>query len=266
MPAILFGCLLGFLGIVFYGLQRQQRHKLRTSQLARMATVQDLQVMAQAVAAEMGGGDWRDYVKLWGEVFAETPLSSEIQKEPCVYYQTRAIQEYETITYHRDEKTGKRTQETQRSSETLVNHTRSMPFWLKDNTGQIEVDVTGAQIETVEVLNQFEPLQAGITSIKKGPFTFEVPSQTAGRRILGYRYQESILPVGRRILVLGTVSDQGGKLLIQQSNQAEQSFVVSLRSDEVYAAEAANSARTFNRLAIGCWIGGILLVIIGLVT
>lgn len=264
MTALIFGCLLGLLSLLFWFLQRQQKQKLQNVKAARPTTVQELQDTAKAIDEAMGGGNWRDYVKLRGQIASDQPLLSEIKQESCVYYHTQVTQDYETVTYKRDPETSQRTKETKRSTETLVNQTRSVPFLLKDQTGQILIEPAGADFEKVEILNQFEPATADVRTLQMGPFSFQVPTPPTGRQVLGYRYQESIVPIGQTAMVIGTVSDENGNLVIRQSTQSDQRFIVSFKSDEVYAAEASKSAQRLFYMAVGCGIGAVGLILLGL--
>lgn len=266
MPAIIIGIFLAILSAVFYATQRQQRHQLTSVQLARSVTVQDLKTIAQAVHQDMARGSWRDYVKVWGTIQTEKPLTSELKQAACVYYRTTVTQDYEERTYQTDPKTGQRTAEDRKGSETLLNQQQSIPFYLEDETGTIQIDPTGATFDTVEVLNQFQPGQPNVQRLSLGQFSLDLPSRLSNnkRKILGYRYQESVLPVGRQVLVVGMVTDEASALTIRQPTKPGQKLIVSLKSDEVYAAEATKSAKTYQRLMIGCGISGAVLIVLGL--
>ncbi|MEM9162542.1 MAG: E3 ubiquitin ligase family protein [Cyanobacteria bacterium P01_F01_bin.4] len=264
MVAIVIGILLVILSAVFYATQRQQRHKLTSVQLARSVTVQELKTIAQAIHQDMAQGNWRDYVKVWGTIQSERPLVSELKQADCVYYSTRVTQDYEERSYRTNPKTGGREPEDRKGSETLVNQQQSIPFQLRDETGTLQIDPTGATFDTVEVLDQFQPAQPNARRISMGPFSLEVPPQSGKRQILGYRYQESILPVGRQVLIVGTVTDETPELVIRQPTKPGQQFIVSLKSDEVYTAAATKAASNYKRLMIGCGVGGAILIILGL--
>ncbi|MEM8806151.1 MAG: E3 ubiquitin ligase family protein [Cyanobacteria bacterium P01_G01_bin.38] len=264
MAAVVIGILLVILSAVFYATQRQQRHKLTCVQLARSVTVQELNTIARAIHQDMAQGNWRDYVKVWGIIQSENPLVSELKQAECVHYSTRVTQDYEERTYRTDPKTGGRLSEDKKGSETLVKQQQSIPFQLRDETGIIQIDPTGAIFDTVEVLDQFQPAQPNAQHISMGPFSLELPPQSGKRQILGYRYQESILPVGRQVLIVGTVTDESSDLVIRQPTKPGQKLIVSLKSDEVYTAAATKAAKNYKRLMIGCGVGGAILIVLGL--
>ncbi|MEO1299894.1 MAG: GIDE domain-containing protein, partial [Cyanobacteria bacterium J06636_16] len=182
---VIFGVILLSVGAILFFVQRSQNQKLFSLKSARSMTAAELVGTAGAVANEIGGGSWRDYVKLWGEVVADTPLYSEHKQEPCVHYIAKVMREFEETETTRTED-GKPQTKRQRKSATVTDQCQSIPFWLRDRTGTVKVDPDGADIETISVLDEFRPERSGNT--------------------LGYRYQESVLPVGRSILVVGAVS------------------------------------------------------------
>ena len=140
-----FGIILLIIGFILFFIQRNQKQRLFSIKSARPMTAADLKETAGAVAAEIGGGSWRDYVKVWGKVVAETPLRSEHKGQDCVHFVSKVMREYED----KDEN-GKRV----RKSETISSHRQSIPFWLHDSTGTIKVDPDGADIETIAILDE----------------------------------------------------------------------------------------------------------------
>jgi len=53
-----------------------------------------------------------------------------------------------------------------------------------------------------------------------------------GRRTLGYRYREWILPPQQRIYVLGGANVRSGEPCIMKPNERGQKFMVSVKSEE----------------------------------
>ncbi|MDB9524983.1 E3 ubiquitin ligase family protein [Oscillatoria sp. CS-180] len=232
---IFFGLFLIIIGLVMLFNRRTQKQKLSCVKLARSATASELTQMAHEIAAEIGGGDWRDYVKLWGEVVSDQPLYSEHKHEPCVHYESKVIQEYKESN-----KDGKQ----QRKSKIVSDTTRSTTFWLSDRTGKIKVDLAGADIETVEIMNDFRPEQSG--------------------KILGHRYQERILPVGQEVLVVGAVSDWTGDVVLGKPVQSNHRYLISLKTEERLAVNLSRNAQNMTYGIAGCLIVGTVLCIIDL--
>lgn len=252
-------------GILFFVRQHQQARSFSLKS-ARQVTVAELQSTAAAIANEMGGGSWRDYVKLWGKAEANPPLISELKQQPCVYYSYSVEREYEETVQEKDAEGRTRT-ETRRCSETLSSHRQSTPFYLNDGSGEVLVDPDGASLETVEVANDFHPGEPGGGLLSYGKFSLTLGNVPFGnRRTLGYRYRESILPVERSMLVVGTVSDQNGTLTLAKPLKSDQHFIIALKPDDALALSAdTNSQRAFYGMVF-CLIGGILLILLGLIS
>jgi hypothetical protein len=255
------GLILIAVGIALFFVQRHQKNRAFSLKSARQTTVAELNDTAGAVAAEIGGGSWRDYVKVVGQIHCDRPLTSELKQETCVYYKMSVTREYEETVTSRD-KDGKVTQSTRRGSETVSSNEQSVPFWLDDGSGRIEVNPHGAGIEAISVLDEFRQGDEG-GKIAFGRFSFRVSS--GGRRTLGYRYREQVLPLGRRVLVLATVSDGVGSLVLQKPLDAQRAFIVSLKTDEELTQSAERAAQGLFYGMVGCFAVGGLLFILGLV-
>jgi hypothetical protein len=260
------GIILIVMGIILFFVRRNQIQTGLSLKSARVTTIGELKNTAQAIEAEIGGGNWRDYVKLWGKVTAEEPLLSEIKKEACVYYTMTVKREYEEKVREQDQQ-GNWVEKTQRKSETVANNQRSIPFILEDETGTIVVNSEKAQIETIKVLDEFRPGEAPAGMIGWGSFSLLVHSSSTGTqsRTLGYHYRESILPVGREVLVIGEVSDETGKLRIGIPSSSQQKFIISFKTNEALSASLNQSAKNIFSGMVACLIIGVILFLIGLI-
>ncbi|MGF1458733.1 MAG: E3 ubiquitin ligase family protein [Leptolyngbyaceae cyanobacterium] len=223
-------------GVMFFS-RRSQQQKLFSLKRARAMTAAELAATAGAVAEEIGGGSWRDYIKLWGTVEVEHPLLSEHRQQPCVHFVSTVQREYET--QDDDGKTKKVTKQ--------ISHNRqSINFWLVDDTGRVLVNPEGAAIETVQVMDELRPEPADPTS--------------------GDRYKESILPVGQNVLVVGAVSDLTGKVIIGKPTQADHHYVISLKDEEMLATATTQSARNMGIGLFVCLGIGLVLLIWGILS
>jgi hypothetical protein len=234
------GIILLITGIILFFIRRDQKQRAFSIKSARPMTATELVEMAGAVAAEIGGGSWRDYIKLWGEIETEGPLYSEHKQEACVHYVSEVTREYEATTTTRDSN-GTTTTERKRTSETISRHQQSKPFFLRDRTGTIKIDPEGANIETITILDEFRPQRSGDT--------------------LGYRYKESILPVGREVLVVGAVSDLTGDVVVGKPVQSQHKYIISLKNEEMLASAAEQSAKTLSYLMIAFFVLGLGLIL-----
>lgn len=263
MELLIFGVILLVVGIVLFFVQKDHRTKAYSLKIARAVTVAELEKLSKEIAQEMGGGSWRDYVKLTGTVMCDRPLTSELTQTPCVHYSMSVRREYEETVTRRDSD-GNETRETERSSETVSSNQQSVPFDLKDGTGAIAIDPTDAGIETVKVLEEFRREEPG-NFISFGGFSLALGSSGAGRRTLGYRYCESILPLDRRITVVAALSDSANRLTLQKPAESGKKFIISLRSEEELTKAADRNARWTTVAMIACFVLGGILVIVGLI-
>lgn len=259
---IILGVICISIGVVLYVVERNQRGRAFSLRSAKPATVADLTQLAQAVAQDMGGGSWRDYVKLTGTVDCDRPLRSELTQDACVYYSMTVEREYEETVTRKDDD-GDRHTETERGSEVVSSNARSAPFWLSDGTGKIEVEPDGAVIDAEQVLDEFRTEGGRNGSISYGSFSLDIGQPRSGRRTLGYHYRESLLPLNRRVLVVGMVSDQAGRLVLQKPIQSSQRFMVSLKTDEALIAESDRTAINAALWMKICLVAGAILILIG---
>ena len=147
----------------------------------------------------------------------------------------------------------------------MASNERSVPFRLRDATGAILVDPEGAEIETVQAVERFEPGEWSGDVISFGGFTLSLGgARAANRRTLGYRFQEWVTPLGHAAYVLGTARDLNGELRVCRSPEGKSRFLVSLRSEE----ELVRSLRsTLTALQVGmvvALLAGVGLVVAGL--
>jgi len=260
----IFGGILIVIGIILFFVQKNYSTKLQSIRSATSSTVAELQRIASEIAGEIGSGNLREYVKVRGMIRSDRPLISELKQAPCVYYSMKVVREYEEQHTTRDSE-GKSRTETRRGSETISSNTQSTPFSLVDNSGELIVNPDGGNIDTVQVLDEFRRENTNGTSISFGGFTLALGAGMGGRRTIGYRYTESILPCDREVLVIGTAADEGGKLTLRKPIQSDKKFIISLKSEEELAKSTANAAQGFFYGMIGCLSVGAILVILGVV-
>jgi hypothetical protein len=249
-------------GAVLGWVQRRQQHRSTQIKLARSAQAADLATLAAAVAGEIGGGAWRDYVWLWGTAQAETPLASEFKQVPCVAYTSTVLREYEETVREKDSD-GRVTTRTQRGTETVSEHRQRIPFDLVDASGPVRVDPEGATLDCVEVLNEFRPGTPVGGMLSFGPFSLALGDGggSGQRRTLGYRYKETVLPVDRPLLVVGTASDRHGSVAIEKPTEEDQPFIITPKSHEAIAKSVSQSAQQAFWGMAGCLGLGTILVV-----
>ncbi|WOD41724.1 E3 ubiquitin ligase family protein [Nodosilinea sp. E11] len=253
-------------GAVLWWVQHRQQCRCNQLKLARACQAADLEATATEISKEIGGGDWRDYVWLWGKPQAPTPLTSEFKQLPCVCYTSTVIREYEETVSEKDSD-GKVTTRTQRGSETISEHRQRIPFDLVDRSGQVRVDPEEAKVEPVEVLNEFRPGAPVGGMLSFGGFSLALGGDGMGgsRRTLGYRYKETILPLDRPLLVVGMASDRTGTVAIEKPAQDDQPYIITLKSHEAITKSVGQSAQIAFWSMVGCVGLGVVLVLAALV-
>jgi len=222
----------------------------------------ELQEVAKSVGGEIGGGSFREMVELVGEITCAEPLESPLGKRACVAYRTSVSREYEE-EYEETSSNGNRERRTRRGSEVVSSNEEEREFFLKDESGQVAVVPAGATFEPlVESVSRFEPAPAGGgSSISFGGFSFALGT-TAGRRTLGFRYEERIMPVAVRVTIVGQVSDADGRLAVRKGGEQ---FIVTTRTKEEMVAAVKKRAALLLYCGVGGLVAGAGLAIAGLV-
>ncbi|AUC62296.1 hypothetical protein AA637_14595 [Cyanobacterium sp. HL-69] len=260
----IFGFILVAIALILFFVKQAQAKNHGSLLSARLTDIEELQTTCQAITQEIGGGNWRDYVKLWGKISVDEPLISEMKQEPCVYYRMLVQREYEEKVRSQDSE-GKTIEKTVRKSETITQNQGSTPFILEDKTGTITINSQGAKFDTIKILDEFRPEQPAGGMLQFGNFSFLMRSDSYNTHTLGYRYQEFILPINREVLVLGNASDETGELRITKPSNNEP-FLVSLKTEEELNSDYLKNQNALKYSMIGCLFLGIILIIIDFIS
>jgi hypothetical protein len=206
-------------------------------------------------AAEVSGVSPGTQVEVKGTLRCEEPLESEMAGRLCAYYSSRVTREYTEPDYDDDHDGG-----SNRRTETVAQNERFAPFSVEDGTGSVPVNAEGADVDAQQVVDRFERHTGGNgPSISLGGTTLQLGG---GERTIGYRYEESILPVDAPVYVLGVVREDGG---IGTPSGEGQRFVVSYRSEEALGQSLGRNVLWLGLGAIGAFVVGVFLALIGLV-
>ena len=206
-------------------------------------------------AAEVSGVSPGTQIEVKGTLRCEEPLESEMAGRLCAYYSSSVTREYTEPDYDDDDVGG-----SNRRTETVAQNERFAPFSVEDGTGSVPVNAEGADVDAEQVVNRFERHTGGNgPSISLGGTTLQLGG---GERTIGYRYEESILPVDAPVYVLGVVREDGG---IGGPSGEDQRFVVSYRSEEALGQSLGRNVLWLGLGAIGAFVVGVFLALIGLV-
>ena len=242
-------------GAAWIGFRTLQR-TLSNIREAKTRTIKELTEMAAGTARTRGTGKFKLYCEVNGIGGCVEPVRSKIKSEPCLYYETTVSREYE----ERDDRGDTRTR-----TDTVFVDRRHAAFWVEDSTGRIAVDPTGGEVGMIKIAEHYlrwADISGGFTI---GGFTYALPGPMR-EKTLGYWTAERILPAGRRLYVLGEVTDAGGELHVAAPSERGRSFIISLKTEEALADETAAKAKfakvaaiVFTALGAASVLGGVVL-------
>ncbi|MDX9722892.1 MAG: E3 ubiquitin ligase family protein [Myxococcota bacterium] len=243
-------------GVLFF-FSNKQKQKAGELRLLEPAQAADLLSLQSEIAAELGPGSFEQLCELSGSVECASPLESPFGKRACVHYHTRVVREYEeTVTRRQD---GRDVTSVQKGSDTVSENRESCAFSVRDASGAIAVELERAELDKlVQTVSRFEP--SNENQARFGSFTFNVMPHAGQRRTIGYRYEEHILPLDRKLTVLGPVNDKTGTLA---ARSAERKLIVSTRSREELVGSALKTSKILLVVAVISALGGVALAIAG---
>lgn len=257
MAGIIIGLALIGLSVLLIFLRRKSQDKLLEIKSTQTSSTKDLADLCQSVKDGIGNsGGFKQLSEIKGVVKCAQPLNGELSKQPCVYYAMNVSERYEETYYEKDSK-GNSVRRTRTGSSTVASNSQSVHFEVEDASGRIMVNPNGADIDPVQVVSKYEPSMQGRNSISFGSFSFNVARSTGDRKILGYEFTEKIIPLDRRVYVIGEASDSTGELMIQQPSEKGKPFIVTLKSEEELTKGTESNIKAL-------MIGAIVSLIVGL--
>jgi hypothetical protein len=264
MTFIIIGAVLVLAGVGMFLGSRGQERKLAQIKGVETSTAAELADLSASVAKEIGAGSFNQIAEVKGTIECSNPLTSELSQTKCVYYRMSVTREYEETYWETDDK-GNRTQRTRRGSESVAGNTRSVPFLVRDASGAVSVEPEGASFVDEKVFSQFEQSGERGPARMFGRFSFDPGSfgQTSGRRTLGYKLEESAIPLGRAIYVLGEAVDSDGRLRIRTPDKKGAAFIVSLKNEEQLVQGAKSAAKGLKVAAIIAAVLGVAGAVLG---
>ena len=230
--------------LLFFGRRTQAKTNLMQS-VATLTTSE----LPSLLAGEM--------VEVKGTTRCASPLTSEYANKACVWYSANVVREYE-----KREKDSDGNMQTTRTSETISSNSQSTPFMVEDATGQVAVNLDGAEIDAPMILDRFEDHKSS-----SGPsISFHGVSITAGDddRTLGYRYQVRALELDKPVYVLG-VYQEDGTIGRPPPGSKSRKFIVSHRTEEELRTSWGKQAFWLGTTAVGSFAVGCILVVLGII-
>jgi hypothetical protein len=263
MASIIIGLALIGLSVLLIFLRKKSQDKLLEIKSTQTSTAKDLADLCQSVKDGIGNsGGFKQLSEVKGVVKCAKPLNGELSKQPCVYYAMDVSERNEETYYEKDSK-GNSVRRTRTGSTSVASNSQSVHFEVEDTTGRITVNPNGADIEPVQVVSKYEPSTQGRSSISFGSFSFNVGRSSGDRKILGYEFTEKIVPLDRRVYVIGEASDSSGELMIQQPSEKGKPFIITLKSEEELTKGTESNIKAMLYGAIGSLIAGLGAIIYG---
>lgn len=173
-------------------------------------------------------------VAVEGTISCDSPLTSELGNVPCVFYKITVKRRY------------------RRRSQVVERRSHGVPFWVEDATGRILVDPTGATVDGLRVVDEFEPASGHVVMLGSTPLHLSTGTNYGQER--GVRYRETVVPLDRPVYVLGEASNGPNGPVIRKP--ADGQLLLSLKSGKELA-EATDAASClymllgFGALALG---------------
>ncbi len=247
-------------GLLLY-LSKNASERVYHMKNTETSKIGDLLQLINDVRAEMGGGasELREFVELKGVVGSDSPIEAEMSGQPAVIVQSQVTRDVEELREHRDSE-GNVTTRWEKRTESVHSNRLERPFWLEDDSGRLEVRPGGADASLQTVVDRFEQpsaVESGGGHLSFGRFSFSARMLGPSRnfRVIGYRFVESILPVGARVYALGEISDTGEGIALHKP-ASDKPFMLSTRSEEEMVRSGMSQAKWMK-------IGGIAAVALG---
>ena len=218
----------------------------------------------QSLASEMGTSPLAYLTEVKGRVVCDRPMESELSQTECVYYSMTVKREYEEVSYETDAN-GNRRRTTHRRSDIVSSNRRSLPFFVKDATGQIQVRPEGAQLIAEKVVDRFEPADSTRQGFKLGSFNLDINvgglAMGNSPRTLGYRFEEEAIPTQREVYVLGEATGSADSLCLQKPAKGQ--MIVSVKSEEQLQRDAGKSSKAYVFGAAVCGVLAVICLVMG---
>ena len=255
------------LAVILFAVSVAQKNKLYQMRSTETFTAKALTESAASVAGEIGAGSFNQITEIKGKSVCDNPITSELAQKECVYYSMRITREYEEDYWDTDSE-GRRTRKTRRGSDTVASNVRSTPFYVEDSTGKIKVNPEGCLAVTETVMSKFEPGQRNTGRMKIGRFSIDfggLSPLSGGRRTIGYRYEEEIIPIGRDLYVLGEATDKSSELQIAKPDDKKKKFIVSVKSEETLVKSAKSTSAGLMMGATVSAVAGTVVIVLNVV-
>tara|TARA_R110002096_G_scaffold428102_1_gene639407 strand:+ start:151 stop:972 length:822 start_codon:yes stop_codon:yes gene_type:complete len=264
MGMIIGGVVLAIIGGILWLVMGKKAGKLGVLENTETSSTKEVHENFTSMSDSFGAGNFSLFTELKGVAVASTPLEAELSKKECVYYKSKVTREYEEQQKSKDSD-GNVTKKWVRKSEIVSsNENTATGFAIKDDSGEVLVDLTGAEIYPIKSFSDFEKVNennAGGTKVSIGGFSLTTGGGNPTIRTIGYKYEEQSIPLNSKIYILGDANDRSGKLTVSKSKDKKVPFIVSTKSEDELTASLGSSVKGFKYGAFTCFgLGGVIVV------
>jgi len=264
---LILGIVIAVIGVIVFIVRTGQVKKGELIAGTETSRVGELLETAKSVAQEIGAGSFNQFVEIKGTTVCNAPLTSELARVPCVHYSLTVTREWEETYWDKDSE-GRSVQRTRSGSDIVASNNRSTIFYVDDGTGRVRVNPEGAELIKEKAFSQFQPGEAQGSTLRIGAFSFNIENigvnLGGGRRTLGYRYEEHIIPVGKPVYILGEASDASGKLTIIKPTEKSKKLLISVKSEEELMKSVSTTKLVLLIIACLLLAGGAVLIVLSL--
>lgn len=248
--------------IVFWVIRSSSLHKLEQILGTETSTIKQIEDRHYHNKSS-SSGEFKEHVEIKGSVVCEEPIIAKLCKEKCIYCSTTITHVYEE-RYRDTDSNGNTRWRTRKRNDIVSEDVQHVPFYVQDDTGKIKINSNEAKIDAIEVVNKLE--QKVEEKVSYGNVAIEIASavfNTSSSKTIGYRMVESIVPIDKKLYILGEASNASGELSIQESSDSKKSFIISTKS-EAQLIKKQTSALKWLTIGFATFlIGAITLAILG---
>jgi hypothetical protein len=248
------------LGAVAYFVYRSQQKSLNAMLLTETLTCGELGELSRAAADAVGAGSFSQACEVVGVAAPgdQGVLTAPESGREVVWHRSEAIEHYWDT--ERDSDGDKRQVERTR---VVASHVSQAPFVVRDATGEIVVEVAGADVDNPPVLADTYERDLSRVEIGTGLMANIAEAFLQKDKTIGIERKEWGIAPGQRLYVLAEASDRGGRLAMMKP--AEGRFMISTRTEEELRASKRGFANVARVLAIVFAAIGAVLIVLGLV-
>jgi hypothetical protein len=248
------------LGAVAYFVYRSQQKSLNSMLLTETLTCGELGELSKAAADAVGAGSFSQACEVVGVAAAgdQGVLTAPESGREVVWHRSEAIEHYWDT--ERDSDGDKRQVEKTR---VVASHVSQTPFVVRDATGEIVVEVAGADVDNPPVLADTYERDLSRVEIGTGLMANIAEAFLQKDKTIGIERKEWGIAPGQRLYVLAEASDRSGRLAMMKP--ADGRFMISTRTEEELRASKRGFANVARVLAIVFAAIGAVLIVLGLV-